>query len=307
LPAHVVALRNVPGTKGLVTLGFVRLGKVWRNAIIEAVQAGGLDPSEFDFDFEDTETRIAHRRSDSYFILGGPWGNWEGSYVVGEAAPWPVHEYIWSNVEERVEQWAANVKQDLETPDLWAQLQREHEILSWAAVEAENTPFTPDEQAEVIKHLDELKEYVKNTHLLAQDQIVALEEGFKELATATSRLGRKDWRLSSWESCSPSSSRASSLRTRYTASFGWPSTASNTSSAGMLVSRPRSYRRLPNPRYAALGCASVRECLLSDLRAWGTARVRDGSIRPRRESRASRARLRRMPSPRPRLRSSSRS
>jgi len=36
---------------------------------------------------------------------------------------------------------------------------------------------------------------VKNTHSLTQDQIVALEEGLKALATATSRLGRNDWRL----------------------------------------------------------------------------------------------------------------
>jgi hypothetical protein len=187
--------QECPPTQALVTLGFVRLEKMWRNAIIEAVQAGGLDPGEFEFDFGDTETHIAHRWSASHFTLRGPWGDWDGSYVVGEAAPWPYQEVIWPKVVERVEQWAAKVKTDLETPDLWAELQREREILSWAPDEAENTPFTPDEQAEIIKHLDELKEYVKNTHSLAQDQIVALEEGFKELATATTRLGRNDWRL----------------------------------------------------------------------------------------------------------------
>ena len=122
-------------------------------------------------------------------------GNWEGSYVVGDAVPWPFHEYLWSNVEKRVEQWVAKVKKDLETPDLWAQLQGEREILSRAPDEAENTLFTPDEQAEIVKHLDEIKEYVKNTHSLSQDQMVALEEGFKELAAATKRLGRNDWRL----------------------------------------------------------------------------------------------------------------
>jgi hypothetical protein len=179
----------------LVTLGVVRLEKIWRNAIIQAVQAGGLDPRELDFDFGDTETRIAHRWSESHFILGGRWSNWQGSNVVGDAAPWPYREYVWSKVEQRVERWAAEVKKDLETPDLWAQLQREREILSRAPDAAENTPFTPDEQAEIVKHLDEIKEYVKNTHSLSQDQMVALEEGFKVLATATKRVGRNDWRL----------------------------------------------------------------------------------------------------------------
>jgi hypothetical protein len=174
----------------------VRLEKTWRNGIIEAVQAGGLDPRDFDFDFGDTETRIAHRWSESYFILGGNWGNWEGSYViVGTGVSWPYREYVWSKVEERVEYWAAQVKRDLETPDLWAQLQREREILSQPPDEAENTPFTPDEQAEIVKHLDQIKEYVKNTHSLSQEQMVALEKGFEELKTATRRLGRNDWRL----------------------------------------------------------------------------------------------------------------
>jgi hypothetical protein len=173
----------------------VRLEKIWRNGIIEAVQAGGLDPRDLDFDFGDTETRIAHRWSESYLILGGAWGSWEGSYVVGDAPPWPYQEYIWSRVEERVKQWAAQVKRDLETPDLWAQLRREREILSWSPDEAENTPFTPDEQTEIVNHFEEIKEYVKNTHSLSQDQMVALEAGFKQLAAATRRLGRNEWRL----------------------------------------------------------------------------------------------------------------
>jgi hypothetical protein len=42
---------------------------------------------------------------------------------------------------------------------------------------------------------------VKNTHSLAQDQIAALEEGFKQLATATTGLGRNDWRGSSRIRC----------------------------------------------------------------------------------------------------------
>jgi hypothetical protein len=98
-------------------------------------------------------------------------------------------------VEKRVERWAAEVKRDIETPDLWAQLQREREILGRAPDEAENTPFTPDEQAEIVKHLDELKEYMKETYSLSQDQMVALEGEFRELVAATKRHGRRDWRL----------------------------------------------------------------------------------------------------------------
>jgi hypothetical protein len=33
--------------------------------------------------------------------------------------------------------------------------------------------FNPDEQAEIVERLDEIKEYVKNTHSLSQEQMVA--------------------------------------------------------------------------------------------------------------------------------------
>lgn len=36
----------------------------------------------------------------------------------------------WPTVEERVERWAQDVQRDIETPDLWAELQREREILT---------------------------------------------------------------------------------------------------------------------------------------------------------------------------------
>jgi hypothetical protein len=90
--------------------------------------------------------------------------------------------------------WAADVKRDLETPDLWAELQRERETLSRTPDEAKNTPFTPDEQATIETRLGEIQDYVKKTYALSQEQTLALEAGFQALAADAKRLRRIDWR-----------------------------------------------------------------------------------------------------------------
>ena len=47
-------------------------------------------------------------------------------------------------MEKRVEQWAAKVKTDLETPDLWAELQREREILTCRQIDRPIRPLFPE-------------------------------------------------------------------------------------------------------------------------------------------------------------------
>jgi len=169
--------------------------KLFRNSIIKAVQAGGVDPGQFDFDLKDDDIRIAHRWSESRLTLHGPWGDWKGSYVAGDSSPWPIHAISFSQVEESVEHWVSKVKRDLETPDLLAELQRQRELLSQTPDEAENTPFTPDEQAQIVAQLKEIKDWVKRTHALTPEQTFVLEEEFKGLRMSVARLGRVDWRL----------------------------------------------------------------------------------------------------------------
>jgi hypothetical protein len=176
----------------------VKLEKPFRNDLFKAIEAAGLDPGEFDLDLGDTdesEARISHRWSESYFVLGGNFSHFVGSYVVGDSAPWPYDAYIWPNVEERVKDWAAKVKRDLETPDMWAELRQRRRILTRGPDEGENAPFTPDEQAEIMRVLDEIKKQVKETHPLTQAQIAALEAGVDELKGAVRILGRRHFQI----------------------------------------------------------------------------------------------------------------
>lgn len=77
-----------------------------------------------------------------------------------------------------------------------AEVQREREILTGARyVDIENTPFTPEEQAEIADQLRQIKEYVETAYPLSGAQILHLEAKLDDIAAAAGRMGRKDWTL----------------------------------------------------------------------------------------------------------------
>jgi hypothetical protein len=172
--------------------------KKWqRNVIYRAVEAGGLDPRECTFDYGDTGARITHVPSASYLLLEGDITAYTAKAVVVDSEQWPFGlRTFWVEVEERVRGWAQQVKEDVDTPDLWAGLQREREILTGARYEdVENTPFTSDEQAAIAEHLRQTKEYVTRKYSLSDAQVLHLEAKLDDIAAAAGRVGRKDWTL----------------------------------------------------------------------------------------------------------------
>src|ERR1019366_7556755 len=123
--------------------------------------AGGLDPKKCDLTKGyGAAASISHVPSGSVFILDDNVLPYTGKYVVGNSElVRPYQAFTWTQVRETVRRWAEEVKRDVDTLDLWAELQREPEILTGARYEAaENTPFTPNEQAEIAKQLREIKE-----------------------------------------------------------------------------------------------------------------------------------------------------
>jgi hypothetical protein len=120
----------------------------------QAIQAVGLDPRDFDLTDSGTEVQIKHKRSKSIFIIGGGPGHYVGRYVVGDAPDWPYDAYSWQASTTRVSTWLQEVKRDLETPDLWAELRREVHLLGVGSNEVtENTLFTQDEQKQIAERL----------------------------------------------------------------------------------------------------------------------------------------------------------
>jgi hypothetical protein len=175
----------------------VRLEKIFRNGIIEATEKGGLEPRECTFDFnDDGGCRITHAPSGSSFVSEGDFGRWTTTHGVGEGAPRQLGAHIWATVEERAERWAREVTDDVATPDLWAELEREQEILTGARYAAvRNTPFTPNEQTEIAEQLRRVKEFVQTTYSLSEAQRRSFEASLDEVEAAAGRIGRKDWIL----------------------------------------------------------------------------------------------------------------
>jgi hypothetical protein len=174
----------------------VRPLKWQRNPIYEAVVAGGLDAAECRFDYNEDEWRISHVPSESYFLIRGDPGRYTTTAVVGEDPSWPSLSYTWATVPDKIQRWAEGVRRDVDTPDLWAELQRTQGILTGVGNEdVENTPFSPGEQAEILDSLREIKEFVNRSDSLSEAQRSSVEAKLDVLAAAAARAGRRDWQL----------------------------------------------------------------------------------------------------------------
>jgi hypothetical protein len=167
-----------------------------RNTIFEAVAAGGLDTRECGFEYDDLEWRISHVPSGSYFLLQGDPGHYTATAVVGDDLPRPAESFTWAKVQERVARWAGEVKTDVNTPDLWAELRRGQGILTGVGYEdVENTRFTSDEQAQIVEQFRQITEFVQRAYPLSEVQSLSIAAKLDDIALAAGRVGRKDWRL----------------------------------------------------------------------------------------------------------------
>lgn len=82
--------------------------------------------------------------------------------LVDDGDPVAPSRMDWASVLNHLGMWLQAVQIDLETPDLWEQYEKT-EVIEGELV-SENTPFTPDERAEIEKRIQELKEYVVTEH-----------------------------------------------------------------------------------------------------------------------------------------------
>ena len=171
--------------------------KKWqKNEVFDAVQGAGLSPEEFDWDLGDDESTLRHRPSGAYFAFRGVAGAYVSRYVTGDSPAEERTGLSQYRLMEQVKLWLFHLKHDINTPDLWAQLQGEAELLGAVSDEAiDNTPLTPAEQEEIAGQLKELRDYVSRTHSLSEAQSQLLEERLDYLAAAAKRVGRKDWLL----------------------------------------------------------------------------------------------------------------
>jgi hypothetical protein len=171
-----------------------------RNEVFRLIQAAGVDPVQFQWDTGPGVERIVHRPSGHSFsfvqVAGtGRQGILGIRYSPGTMTTTASESLVhWSQAKDFIHSWLESLERELAEPDLWGELERQRELLGGAAEEIENTPFTPEEQEEVVARLSEAKEYVRRTQELPPEQIHALETRIDYLIDATGRLPRLDWR-----------------------------------------------------------------------------------------------------------------
>jgi hypothetical protein len=90
--------------------------------------------------------------------------------------------------------WAAGVKADIDTPDLWDNLKHVKDVFANSEDEDyDNTPFTEYEQEHIAKQISAIKEYVKKTYSATSELMSHIEARLDEAEKASHRIGRKDW------------------------------------------------------------------------------------------------------------------
>lgn len=171
-----------------------RLQKYKRNGIIEAIRKVGLEPKEFDLGEDENEVRVKHKPTNAHFTIGGNSSKYSVSYAAGDSPALRIEKYSWDGVMNSFGNWLFQLKNDLETPDLWAELQGEATLFEAAPNAAdENTLFNQQEKKEIAEQLRKLGEQAQNTYSLSEIQVKELNIKLDYLIKASDRIGRIDW------------------------------------------------------------------------------------------------------------------
>jgi hypothetical protein len=172
-----------------------------QNQVYKAVGRTALGHLEFEWTtrtgelYDGTVPCLLHRPSGSYFIFDfAPRGVGHSvEYSPGEQQPVDAADPgDWPSVLMYLQHWLENVEREQSSPNLWAELERERKLLAAVSDDriVDNSPFTPEERAQVAAQLDEIKELLVQTHDVERP---AVEARIEYLVDASTRMGRRDW------------------------------------------------------------------------------------------------------------------
>lgn len=173
-----------------------------RNDIFETIAAHGLDPASCELTDRKSaivsQVELVHEPTRSKFTVWG--GDRPDMYindaVVGGANLVGYRGIEWPQLMDELATWADEVRYEMNTPDLWAELKRVPQVLAASqTTDASNAPFSPNEQSEISGKLDEIKKLVRGRFELTDEQFAVIDERLDDAEEASKRLGRKDWIL----------------------------------------------------------------------------------------------------------------
>jgi hypothetical protein len=187
----------------------MKLTKDQRNDIYRAVEAGGLEPSEFKFR-ESKESyyltaALTHVASGSSIEITSSSASSSSPYsrfsveckIKDPGNPTRKEELAlepWKTVLNMVTTCVKTIKSTRNEPDLWNELKQSRAITS--ALEKADIGadlFTAGELAEIARRFEEIKSQVRAIPELTKGQIKGIEQRLDDLKGAGERVGKRDW------------------------------------------------------------------------------------------------------------------
>ena len=180
-----------------------RLLKSQQNEILILIKEAGLDPFEFQWEeFQEPRLhpldkispcfhRLIHKPSGFAALFEDQHLRYSPALDSTNAVEYTVN---WAEMYLVAKRWLTYLKRELETPDLWASLSQEQEMLGVEPAEAVNTPFNAKERIQVKLAIEEIRIYIASTYSLADEPLAKVNRKLDYLIDASTRLGRIDWK-----------------------------------------------------------------------------------------------------------------
>lgn len=176
------------------------LTKLDRNLIYEAIAHSNLDPAECVYEEHVGHDVISHESGsviEINIVPMKPRPDYIFTFQVMDGTAGPIlHLASMDAAIPHIQKWANEVALVSKAPDFWAEIRRSRELaVDIQRADTNNTPFTKDEQRQIVVELEAIKHYVKEQLQLTNEQKAHIDESLDEIAVASERVSRKDWRL----------------------------------------------------------------------------------------------------------------
>jgi hypothetical protein len=181
------------------------LDKLQRNEVFKAIEASEFDPRDFrrtegqPGDDGETMVLIEHLPSQSVLMISR---SSLAGLSMGHRVQWQVGDHpvattlspsaVNGSLTVGIDKWLAELKADIDTPDLWAEFDQQPPMSALLAGD-DNTQFSAAEQDEIAKRLADVRRSVQETYVLSEEQMQALEAKLEYIGAAAKRVGRLDW------------------------------------------------------------------------------------------------------------------
>lgn len=181
-----------------------RLVKTDRNRVFEILRAVELPVNEFvwsESEFNEgmgeraTGSVLTHRPSEYFYGFGHSFDQFSpGEQSRTESQQ--LDNYGLAKTSTRFNafgRWAERLKDELDAPDLWAEMVTTQSLAIGTALAAAGVGFSTKEANTFAKELKRIEGRITDLHQLTSAQTEALHDGFEQIKADMNRFGKKDW------------------------------------------------------------------------------------------------------------------